>query len=184
MDDTTAKVRTFPDRRKLIAAMPKNAICAEIGVHVGKFSDKILNLANPKKLHLIDCWSLSEDPTPHITMVSERMWEAAYDDVVERYQNEERVEINRGMSNEVLPTFPDDYFDWVYVDANHGYLSALEDLQNSYQKVKDRGFILGHDMNLPGVRRAVYEMMNSRQCEMAYCTREQPYFSYGLRVLK
>ena len=94
MDVTTAKVRMFPNRRKLIAGMSKNAVCAEIGVYTGYFSGKILELANPKKFHLIDCWSLSEDLTPHVHAFTERMWEAVYDDIVERYQDDDRVEIH------------------------------------------------------------------------------------------
>lgn len=43
-------------RRILLAKMPKNSVCAEIGVYKGEFSQQILSLVKPKKLHLIDPW--------------------------------------------------------------------------------------------------------------------------------
>lgn len=43
------------DRRDfLLKQMPKNSICAEVGVYKGKLSERILKLTNPKKLVLID----------------------------------------------------------------------------------------------------------------------------------
>lgn len=177
-------INVLEDRNELIANMSKNAVCAEIGVFLGKFSKEIIKLADPKRLHLIDCWSLSKDLTPAVHDFTERMWEAVYDDIVELYKDEDRIEVNRGMSSDVLLTFPDDYFDWVYIDANHDYIHTLKDLQCSFLKVKKGGFILGHDMNLIGVRRAVYEMMNRKKCKMACFTKDRIYFSYGLRVIK
>ena len=36
--------------------MPKNAICAEIGVWRGDFTKYILKKTKPEKIHLIDPW--------------------------------------------------------------------------------------------------------------------------------
>ena len=46
-----------PDpRRFLLDILPKNSIGAEIGVHKGDFSRKILRTVSPEALHLIDRW--------------------------------------------------------------------------------------------------------------------------------
>src|ERR1700679_3478846 len=47
-----------PGRRRqaLLARLPKQAICAEIGVWKGAFSRQILEEARPLELHLIDPW--------------------------------------------------------------------------------------------------------------------------------
>lgn len=39
-----------------IANIKKGAVAAEIGVHKGEFSQLILDLTDPKELHLIDPW--------------------------------------------------------------------------------------------------------------------------------
>lgn len=43
-------------RARMLAEMPKGGIAAEIGVWEGNFSEKILEIADPKELHLIDPW--------------------------------------------------------------------------------------------------------------------------------
>ena len=44
-------------RKFLLEMMPKNSVCAEIGVNQGQFSKEILEVVQPKKLHLIDPWA-------------------------------------------------------------------------------------------------------------------------------
>ncbi|MCS4117578.1 class I SAM-dependent methyltransferase [Salinibacter ruber] len=57
------RIRTSgqPRRSFLLEKMPKNAVCAEIGVWEGKFSDMILRRTNPSKLYLIDPWEFQPD---------------------------------------------------------------------------------------------------------------------------
>ena len=55
----------------------------------------------------------------------------------------------------------------IYIDADHSYNGVLHDLKLSYEKIKDGGFIMGHDyeQNMSktknvynfGVKRAVDE---------------------------
>ena len=136
-------------RLKLLSQMPKNSICAEIGVWKGEFSELILNTIFPKKLHLIDPWEFQSE-------FSERMYGGAvsknqkdmdliYEDVKERFNNYSNIIFNRGKSEKVLNEFENKYFDWVYIDGNHYYEYVLKDLQLSLLKVKSSGFIAGDD---------------------------------------
>lgn len=50
------------DRREwLLEMMPRNAVCAEVGVLWGVFSRAILKITKPKALHLIDPWAYRAD---------------------------------------------------------------------------------------------------------------------------
>ena len=51
----------------------------------------------------------------------------------------------RDGSPEVTAHFPDDFFDFVYLDARHDYTSVLTDLAAFWPKVKRGGIIAGHD---------------------------------------
>ena len=52
----------------------------------------------------------------------------------------------------------DNYFDFVYIDANHDYDSILKDLKAWFPKVKNKGILFGDDYNRPyGVSKAVAE---------------------------
>jgi len=44
--------------------------------------------------------------------------------------------------------FPDETFDFVYIDANHSYEYALQDCRLWWWKVKKGGVLCGHDYNL------------------------------------
>ena len=43
-------------REELLRILPKNGVVGELGVDEGDFSNLILTINKPKKLHLIDFW--------------------------------------------------------------------------------------------------------------------------------
>lgn len=134
-------------RKFLLDMMPQRSVCAEIGVDQGNFSEQILNSVKPKKLHLIDPW-MEDHHQQH------------YFQVCERFSNEiasGRVEVHRGKSQDVYERFPDEYFDWIYVDGNHNYNSVRRDLDLYYPKVKRYGLITGDDYRLVGKRKGLRE---------------------------
>jgi cephalosporin hydroxylase len=65
--------------------------------------------------------------------------------------------------------FPDDYFDYVYIDASHEYELTKADIRLWYRKIKGDGFLAGHDYNADEVRRAVNEVLPS---EIIYVNQE------------
>ena len=127
--------------------MPPNAICAEIGVFEGRFSKNILDYTHPKMLHLIDMWSF--DPSIHPlnfdSSVNENKMNKLYAKVCDEFGNKSNVKIMKGFSNDILPTFPDEYFDWIYIDGDHMYDGVKSDLKLAIDKVKQGGFIAGDD---------------------------------------
>lgn len=68
-----------------------------------------------------------------------------YSDVCEKFLNRNNVEIIRKNSKEALESFPDKYFDWIYIDASHNYDDVLNDLELSRLKLKKNGSIVGDD---------------------------------------
>lgn len=131
----TRQTQVFPTREILLDFLPKNAVVAEVGAAMGDFSKEILSRAQPKVLHLVDPWASTR-------------YESGIDIIKEKFSAElasGQLKLNRGISVDVLPTFPDRYFDWVYIDTDHSYETTLAELRMSDQKVKDTGLILGHD---------------------------------------
>ena len=171
--------RLLASRQELPGVMPQRGIVAEIGVLRGDFSRHILDNNNPGKLFLIDIWSDDNN----------------FDYVSTRYNNEidsGRVELRRGYSTEVLNEFPDSYFDWVYIDTDHSYSTTLEELKICSRKVKDEGFICGHDYTTGnwyrliryGVIEAVNEFCINRNWELVFLTNEPDQcYSFALRKM-
>jgi hypothetical protein len=173
-------LRVVKNRAKLLTLMPSNGIVAEVGVDEGNYSEKILSIAKPKILHLIDAWG------------SQRFGEDKFNKVQSRFAAEvERgqVVIHRGVSWDELQKFPDAYFDWIYLDTSHTYEDTAKELAVSRLKVKPDGLISGHDYTVGNIKRsllygvihAVNELCINHGWEMIYLTHEpNRYLSYVL----
>ena len=152
--------------------MPKESVCAEIGVHTGDFSERILTEVKPKKLHLIDPWKYEEDTKYKNSWYggekgkNQNDLNNRYENVLERFDAQiksKQVSIHRDSSS-VLQEFDNNYFDWVYIDGNHLYDFVKNDLNWSLQKVKPDGYITGDDYSIKGwwnngIKKAVDEFI-------------------------
>jgi hypothetical protein len=155
-------------RGQLLAQLPKNARCAEIGVWKGGFSSRILTESQPQELHLIDPWAFQSEFSDRIfggsSAKGQSDMDAIYSDVCAKFAANENVKLHRGYSDAIMPQFEDHYFDWVYIDGNHHYEYVLQDLRLCMAKVKKSGIIAGDDYtwgrkyDFP-VRRAVKDFL-------------------------
>jgi hypothetical protein len=70
----------------------------------------------------------------------------------------------------------DDYFDFVYIDADHTFQAVSKDLHLSRFKVKKDGIIAGHDYNreyFPGVVDAVDNFVKTFDLEIEFTTEDK-----------
>lgn len=164
------------NRTKFLEILPKNSIGVELGVFKGDFSKKILEIVQPEKLYLVDPWWLLGQKTWRFSLIN-RSVVSGYINVVKNFEDElvnGKVEIKVGFSKNVLGEFPDDYFDWAYIDSSHFYKETLEELEILKNKVKDQGYIAGHDWEPDpsrkhhGVYKAVNEFINENPYEVTY----------------
>lgn len=154
-------------RGRMLESLPKGGVVAEIGVWEGDFSQRILEICEPRELHLIDPWLyMPEFPnTGFGKKKNESLMEERYHNVVARFADDPRVHVHRALSDVALAAMPDAFLDWVYIDGNHNEPIIGNDLALSLQKVKPNGIIAGDDYNWMSdaqaapVRRAVEAMM-------------------------
>jgi hypothetical protein len=137
--------------------MPEQSVCAQIGVHEGEFSRRILDLVASRRLHLIDPWKHMEgysgslfggmgaDGQRHLDERNERVKESLTAEIAEG-----QVQIHRAFSALASETFDDSYFDWIYIDGNHTCEFVGQDLELYYPKVKAGGFMIGDDYGVKG----------------------------------
>lgn len=145
------------DRVELIKLMPKNCVCAEIGVLKGEFSTQILDIVQPTMFWLVDLFEGMN--------AGEYNQGASHNLVQNKYLDSSIVKIYKGRSNDFFKIIPDNYFDFVYIDADHSYRGVKDDLDNSLRTVKKGGFILGHDYDpiFEGVKYAVHEFCGDNE---------------------
>lgn len=159
-------------RKTLLDVLPKAGVAAEIGVNRGDFSAEILNRNKPRKLHLVDIWG------------STRYHDGLRQHVESRFAEQRaagQLEIHIGLSTDVGHQFPDNYFDWIYIDTDHSFKTTLSELMLYASKVKKDGFICGHDyiignwkgMVRYGVIEAVTHFCVTQGYELVYLTTER-----------
>ena len=161
--------RMLPTRKELIKIISSDGIGSELGVDNGNFTEIILNENNPKKLHLVDNWG------------SKRYNTDLKKSVEAKFANEisnGTVVLNWGLSTDVVNNFPNEYFDWIYIDTDHTYEVTYQELLMYESKMKPDGIIAGHDYvrrNLAGTMRngvieAVAQFCVERNWELIYIT--------------
>jgi hypothetical protein len=163
-------------RAALLRALPRGSVGMEIGVHVGDYSQQLLDSLAPRELHLVDPWELSTDPAyaqawyGGAAKGGAAEMDARFAGVTRRFAREIAagiVTVHRSYSSDALAGFPDGHFDWIYIDGNHTYEFVRQDLLLSERKIKPGGLIAGDDYGNPGwwedgVTRAVDDFVRAR----------------------
>jgi Methyltransferase domain len=147
-------------REDLIKSVPRNSVCAEIGVFEGEFSHFIKTTLQPSRLYLVDLFQgpmISGDKNGK--NVKRIQLDQAYHALLGKYCTAPEVSLFRGRSELFLSLLPDAHLDFIYIDGDHRYEGCRVDLSLAREKVKRGGIIAGHDYTsqFPGVMQAVDE---------------------------
>jgi hypothetical protein len=116
----------------------------ELGVFKGaNFMQMIRH--NPKLAVAVDTWNNDGVYSPSIQSYSEEELQSQYDTFRNLVRNLPFVRVVRENTIEAAKQFPDNFFDVVYVDADHSFEGCLNDLVTWYPKIKPGKFLAGHD---------------------------------------
>jgi hypothetical protein len=143
------RLRYIYGRLRVLFLVPPCAVCAEIGVWKGDFSERLLKLRQPYELHLIDPWQFeSKYPCRWYggdVAKNQSDMDNIKDSVYRRFAGNSAVIIHRSKSFEAATEFPNGYFDWIYIDGDHSREAVLNDLEAWHTKVKLQGVIVLDD---------------------------------------
>lgn len=134
---------------------------AEVGVSSADFSKNILSVLPKIKLWCIDIWETNYQlPNP------EKSFQEALNNL-SKYGSHRFEMIKKGSPYAALQ-FQNNFFDFVYIDADHSYEAVIKDLNAWYPKVKSGGILFGHDYSIPwdGVIKAVDDFCLNRKYEI------------------
>ena len=170
---------TPKDRYEFLYDLPKGGVVAEIGVHLGRYSEHILDIVRPDKLYLIDSW-----PQMMIYNGDEGIYGPDAMEIVREKFNHPNIEIIRCDSRELQSKIPKKILDWVYLDTFHRYPTTLEELISISPLMKSTGWIFGHDYDIvtdqgSAVLQSINEFVSISNYELKMLTRDD-YKSYGL----
>ncbi len=130
-------------RLSMLNYIKEGDICAEIGVLKGDYAN-LISMQSPSKLYLIDPWISIPDISHRWHSVPQEEMNNYKNEVFNMFSNNDKIQILEKYSVDAVIGFEDNYFDWVYLDANHSYSFVKEDLNNWWVKLKPNGYICGN----------------------------------------
>lgn len=173
-------ILTNLSRLDLLKLLPKGGEAAEIGVAEGVFSRQILHDAQPRRLHLIDPWEHQARDDYQADVygnVAADVQQNRFVQVSAAFAAEVQtgqVDLIRDYSGNAAPRFSAGQLDWVYLDGLHSEAGVASDLADYAPKLRQDGFLLGHDYTNHGPAQqsnfGVVEAVN------AFCEREGWHF--------
>lgn len=133
----------------------------EIGVDSGDTADFMLETLPMLTLHGIDPYLDYVDWNGYHLDQDQRFFcENVASQVLSQYGD--RYILHKDTSDNLVDTFQDEMFDYIFIDGLHTYEQVLADCKNYYSKLKPGGVFAGHDYRvIEGVRRAADEFASS-----------------------
>lgn len=129
-------------------------IVAEIGVYEGINARHMLMTYPNIKLYLVDDWKNVVIYTGG-DVQSEGYSQLVKNAALFNLAPFKNVTFTEKNSKESAKDFPDEHFDYVYIDGDHEYQAVLDDMNIWYSKVKKGGVFGGHDIGMKEVSGAV-----------------------------
>ena len=115
---------------------------AEIGVCTGRYSQKLLEGIPDLRLHCIDPW---EPYSEYVESKVEKLgFNKLYNNTLGRLKGRNCV-IYKKYSMDAVKEFKDNSLDFVFIDGNHSFRYAVDDIAEWSKKVRPGGIVSGHD---------------------------------------
>ena len=119
----------------------------ELGTFVGESANMILGCTNIKHIDGVDSSEYS------FKQANTRL---------QRFITNKRCSLHNKSSYDFLKEISNNYMDVIYIDANHEYDFVKQDMELSFEKLKNHSFLSGHDYNpeynpFPGSNQAIEE---------------------------
>jgi predicted O-methyltransferase YrrM len=149
---------TYPGLYSLMVTLaPDEAHFVEVGVWKGRsaafLAVEIINSGKKIALDLVDTWEGSAEHFPLLEDIYE-----VFSKNIEPVSS--FVNIKKTDSASASKDYKDKSLDFVFIDAAHDYDSVKADIEAWLPKVKQGGYLAGHDYpSWPGVTKAVNELI-------------------------
>lgn len=146
---------------------------AEIGTWSGENAEIMLLKDLGLKLYCIDPYEKYPGYMDYRADYYEPMW----NEVRKKLQGF-NVEFVRKYSLDAVKDFPDNFFDFVYIDANHEFRHVVDDIDEWGRKVKHGGILAGHDYKVMHGRWKTHQVTYAVDGYFA-AKKMIPYFAIG-----
>lgn len=172
-------MKSYEVLHKLFKDRPHKYGC-EIGVNNGITTSYLLkNLPTIERYYAVDPWlarykMYNKKLYKWTAKGNKKRWVDVMQSFFENtFNDRNRVCLLRTFSVDGVKFFEDEYFDWIFIDANHEYPYIKENLELWTPKVKIGGLVTGHDYGNPkgkhkgwGINKAVDEFVEKNDFKL------------------
>lgn len=156
----------------------------ELGVFSGANFRRMIE-HSPKVAVAIDSWTDDGIISRNDGGFSQIILDKLYEDFTLSMTDKPFVKIYREYTFDAVKHFKNNYFDVVYIDADHSYQGCLRDINNWFPKVKRGRFLLGDDYRIyqgrrPGVTFGVIEAVGKFAKENNLKFFLLPHYGWGI----
>lgn len=141
--------------RILVDSIPDGGTFVECGAWLGKSSSMLCDYSKDRiNVYIVDTWqgSPNEINSNHKLATATDIYNVFLENMGERKFTPIRKD-----SLEAAQDFQDESCDVVFIDMTHTYEAVKLDIEAWYPKVKQGGYLAGHDYFMAGVSKAVNE---------------------------
>ncbi len=182
--------KMFAERTLPLNFIPKGGIIAEIGVALGEFSEKMIEIIKPQLFYAVDIFGdktkgfWGGNQFEDVGMTHKEYYCNKFKNLV---QNNKMI-LKQGKSWEAIKEIPDDSLDYAYIDAGHDYSSVKKDIDAIYPKMKSGAILQFNDYTLHenyGIIPAVNEFVVSTNSEVVfYALATNEHNDIGIKINK
>jgi len=137
-----------------------HSIGAEIGVFEGDTSTYLMrSMPGLRLLYCIDPFEHYPAQTEILNLNKDKFYQVNYEKVINKFLSRmepylERYILLRMYSKTAARVVQDGSLDFVFIDGNHSYEFAKEDIELWLPKIKSGGLLTGHDYNVRGYKKS------------------------------
>ncbi len=143
-------MKYFDTRNEMIKYYCKGTpVICEIGVFKGEFFKYLLENCDPLTIEGVDLFSgiAGSGDVDGNNSIQVDM-NQVYMELQDTYIDNPIVSFHKDYSHKYLEKQENNKYDIIYIDADHSYPAVKKDIEIAFQKVKNGGFIMGHDYEL------------------------------------
>jgi hypothetical protein len=140
------RFKTRNQMMKYYSEQIKNPIILEIGVFQGEFLEYIFTECSAAKIDAVDLFEgieCSADVDGNNLIYCDIG--KSYLGLLDKYHRIKNINIFKSDSISFLMKQENEKYDIIYIDADHSFQAVKNDLKNSYDKIKNGGYLMGHD---------------------------------------
>lgn len=143
--------------REIVNWLSEGGRLLEIGVYQGRSTCYMANLIrnSRKKLEFHCCDTFQVDSKYGYNNNCLEIFEGH----LKKFDLQEYVQIHKGKSSDILASFPNEYFDYIFIDGDHNYEGFRLDVEMGLKKLRHGGRMAGHDiLTFPSIRQALLDL--------------------------